>query len=88
VCRELTKRFEEVVRGPLDELAEHFREPPKGEITLVLGEPATERAEADDDEAREAVVALVESGASRRTAADVVSRLTGRPRNELYRRSL
>ena len=88
VCRELTKRFEEVVRGSLDELTEHFREPPKGEITLVLGEPATERAGAGADEAREAVVALVESGASRRTAADVVSRLTGRPRNELYRRSL
>ena len=88
VCRELTKRFEEVVRGPLDELAEHFREPPKGEITLVLGEPANEGSQTDDDDAREAVVALVESGASRRTAADVVSRLTGRPRNELYRRSL
>jgi 16S rRNA (cytidine1402-2'-O)-methyltransferase len=88
VCRELTKRFEEVVRGPLGELAEHFREPPKGEITLVLGEPPTGSAGADDDDAREAVVALVESGASRRTAADVVSRLTGRSRNELYRRSL
>jgi 16S rRNA (cytidine1402-2'-O)-methyltransferase len=88
VCRELTKRFEEVVRGPLGELAERLREPPKGEITLVLGEPAIESAGADDDEAREAVVALVESGASRRTAAEVVSRLTGRPRNDLYRRSL
>ena len=89
VCRELTKRFEEVVRGPLSELAERFSEPPKGEITLVLGEPATESARTDDDdEAREAVVALVESGASRRTAADVVSRLTGRSRNDLYRGSL
>jgi 16S rRNA (cytidine1402-2'-O)-methyltransferase len=88
VCRELTKRFEEVVRGSLVELAAHFREPPKGEITLVLGERTTGDARADDDDAREAVVALVESGASRRTAADVVSRLTGRSRNELYRRSL
>jgi 16S rRNA (cytidine1402-2'-O)-methyltransferase len=88
VCRELTKRFEEVVRGPLGELAERFREPPKGEITLVLGEPARPEAGWDDDEAREAVVALVESGASRRTAAEVVARLTGRPRNQLYRRSL
>jgi 16S rRNA (cytidine1402-2'-O)-methyltransferase len=88
VCRELTKRFEEVVRGPLIQVAERFREPPKGEITLVLGEPATASAGADDEEAREAVVALVESGASRRTAADVVSRLTGRPRNDLYRGSL
>jgi 16S rRNA (cytidine1402-2'-O)-methyltransferase len=88
VCRELTKRFEEVARGSLDELAERFREPPRGEITLVLGEPAEAGAIADDDAARDAVVELVASGAPRRTAADVVARLTGLPRNELYRRSL
>ena len=87
VCRELTKRFEEVVRGTVEELAERFREPPKGEITLVLGGAATGAA-APDDDATEAVVELVAAGASRRTAADVVSRLTGLPRNDLYRRSL
>src|SRR6266700_6230263 len=37
VCRELTKRFEEVVRGPAREVAARFADPPKGEITLVLG---------------------------------------------------
>src|SRR5206468_3944236 len=37
VCRELTKRFEEVARGTAAELAERFAAPPKGEITLVLG---------------------------------------------------
>jgi 16S rRNA (cytidine1402-2'-O)-methyltransferase len=88
VCRELTKRFEEVVRGPLGELAARFREAPKGEITVVLGEPAGPDAGAEDEEAQKAVAALVESGASRRTASEVVARLTGRPRNELYRRSL
>ena len=88
VCRELTKRFEEVVRGPLGELAERFREAPKGEITLVLGEPTDLDVGSEDEEAQKAVVALVESGASRRTASEVVARLTGRPRNELYRRSL
>src|SRR5213593_4647666 len=35
VCRELTKRFEEVVRGPAAEVAERFGEPPKGEIAVV-----------------------------------------------------
>ena len=37
MCRELTKRFEEVVRGSAAEVAARFAEPPKGEITLVLG---------------------------------------------------
>ena len=38
VCRELTKRFEEVIRGTAAEVAARVTEPPKGEITLVLGE--------------------------------------------------
>jgi 16S rRNA (cytidine1402-2'-O)-methyltransferase len=85
VCRELTKRFEEVVRGSAAELAAHFAEPPKGEITLVLG-PATP---ADDaGEAVGAVAELVAAGVPRRRAADVVARLTGASRNELYRRTL
>jgi 16S rRNA (cytidine1402-2'-O)-methyltransferase len=86
VCRELSKRFEEVVRGTAEELAERFTEPPRGEITLVIGASESERG--SDDEARAAVAELVEAGAGRRQAAEVVARLTGRSRNELYRRSL
>jgi 16S rRNA (cytidine1402-2'-O)-methyltransferase len=85
VCRELTKRFEEVVRGSAAELAVHFAEAPKGEITLVLGAGV---AVSDPGEAKEAVADLVAAGAPRRVAADVVARLTGRPLNELYRTSL
>jgi 16S rRNA (cytidine1402-2'-O)-methyltransferase len=85
VCRELTKRFEEVVRGPAVEVAEHFAEAPKGEITLVLGPGAREP---DVESALAAVAELVTAGVPRRRAADVVSRLTGVSRNELYRRTL
>ena len=88
VCRELTKRFEEVLRGPAGELAARFEEPPKGEVTLVLG---AAKAVADEDarsEALAAVVELVEAGMPRRRAADVVSRLTGISRNSLYKESL
>jgi 16S rRNA (cytidine1402-2'-O)-methyltransferase len=85
VCRELTKRFEEVVRGPSAEVSARFAEPPKGEITLVLGPGGEER---DLPAAVEAVAELVAAGVPRRQAADVVSRLTGAGRNELYRRTL
>jgi 16S rRNA (cytidine1402-2'-O)-methyltransferase len=88
VCRELTKRFEEVVRGPLDELAERFAEAPKGEIALVLAAPPKQADEPGDAIAAQAVAELVEAGASRRAAAEVVARLTGAARNDLYRRSL
>ena len=87
VCRELTKAFEEVVRGvPADVLA-RFREPPKGEITLVLS-PAATSSDAQADEAAAAVAELVAAGLTRRDAAELVSRLTSIPRGRLYRRSL
>jgi 16S rRNA (cytidine1402-2'-O)-methyltransferase len=85
VCRELTKRFEEVVRGPAAEVAARFSSPPKGEITLVVG-PG--RGADDSDAAVSAVAELVGEGVSRRSAADIVARLTGASRNELYRRTL
>ncbi len=85
VCRELTKRFEEVVRGSAGELAERFAEAPKGEITLVVTPGA---AVSSADEARAAVAELVDAGTPRRVAADVVARLTDASRNELYRGSL
>lgn len=86
VCRELTKRFEEIARGTAAELAERFAEPPKGEITLVIG-PAPAR-EVDEADALAAVAELVEAGLPRKRAAELVARLTGAARNRLYRGSL
>jgi 16S rRNA (cytidine1402-2'-O)-methyltransferase len=85
VCRELTKRFEEVVRGTAASLAERFADPPKGEVTLVLGPGAgSSRGSA----AAGAVDELVAAGTPRRVAAEVVARLTDVSRNDLYRTSL
>jgi 16S rRNA (cytidine1402-2'-O)-methyltransferase len=87
VCRELTKRFEEVARGTAAELALRFDSPPKGELTLVLG-PATVLDEAASTDALVAVGELVAAGVSRRRAAEIVSGLVGVPRNRLYEESL
>jgi 16S rRNA (cytidine1402-2'-O)-methyltransferase len=89
VCRELTKRFEEVARGSATELAARFSTAPKGEITLVVGAGATAPADAAQAaEALAAVAELVAAGTPRKVAADVVARLTGRARNGLYRGTL
>jgi 16S rRNA (cytidine1402-2'-O)-methyltransferase len=85
VCRELTKAFEEVVRGTAAEVAARFPEPPKGEIVLVLGAAA---ADVDDTAGAAAVAELVSAGVPRRQAADIVARLTGGSRNALFRNSL
>ena len=86
VCRELTKRFEEIARGTAVELAERFSQPPKGEITLVLGPGVG--ATADEASALAAVAELVAAGVPRKQAAEIVSRLTGVARNRLYAQSL
>ena len=85
VCRELTKRFEEVARGTAAELAARYAEAPKGEITLVLGPGSSDPDEAP---ALAAVAELVAAGVSRKQAAELVARLTGSSRNRLYRGSL
>jgi 16S rRNA (cytidine1402-2'-O)-methyltransferase len=88
VCRELTKRFEEVRRGQAAEVAEAYREPPKGEVTLVIGGSHGAAPTQPERLAANTVAELVEAGVPRRRAADIVARLTGGSRNELYRGSL
>jgi len=88
VCRELTKRFEEVSRGTAAELAERFDAPPKGEITLVLGPAAAPGDGVGEERALAAVAELVAAGMPRRRAAELVSDLVGASRNRLYKLSL
>jgi 16S rRNA (cytidine1402-2'-O)-methyltransferase len=84
VARELTKRFETIHRGLLDELLEHFnRELPRGEITVVLG-PALDEGQDDlDDQLRTAMTSQ-----SVKDAAAIVSIATGLPRKTVYARAL
>ena len=84
LCREMTKRFEEVVRGSAAELAERFAAaPPKGEVVLVIG--AAKAGSSDRASAEQAVRELVAAGAKPRPAATVIAGLTGLTANELYR---
>ena len=86
MCRELTKLHEEVARGPLGELARHFRDEVSGEIVVVIA-PAKKMASggADLAFAVDALRRLVQSGARPRAAAQVVAALTGLRPNDLYR---
>ena len=84
VCRELTKLHEEVRRGSAAELSAHYAEHlPRGEIVLVVGASAPERA--GREEALAALRALVADGARARPAAKAIAGLTGIGANELYR---
>jgi 16S rRNA (cytidine1402-2'-O)-methyltransferase len=84
VARELTKRFEEVRRAPLSELAAFYADnPARGEITVVVGPP--EQDDADDLDAK-LQAALKDN--SVKDAAALVAGATGLPRKTVYARAL
>ncbi|MGW4241548.1 16S rRNA (cytidine(1402)-2'-O)-methyltransferase [Nocardia sp. NPDC004722] len=82
VCRELTKTYEEVVRGTLAELAAWAVEGARGEITVVLEGAQPVSAEPADLVAQ--VEALIGSGLRLKDACAEVSAATGASRRELY----
>ena len=86
VARELTKRFEEVRRGPLPELAAHYAVTlARGEITVAVG-PAPEDAASAQDIDEQLNQALAQN--SLKDAAALVAVATGLPRKTVYARAL
>ncbi|MER5636016.1 16S rRNA (cytidine(1402)-2'-O)-methyltransferase [Kitasatospora sp. NPDC002227] len=74
VCRELTKTYEEVKRGPLAELAAWAAEGVKGEITVVVaGAPPAAPAELTPAQMAERVAAREEAGERRKEAIAAVA---------------
>uniref|UniRef100_UPI0025C36406 16S rRNA (cytidine(1402)-2'-O)-methyltransferase n=1 Tax=Brevundimonas sp. UBA7534 TaxID=1946138 RepID=UPI0025C36406 len=86
VARELTKLYEECVRGPLDQLADDPRlDAPKGEIVVVVGPGEAEQAsEAEADAALVEALGRLSTG----DAASEVAKALGLNRKALYRRAL
>ncbi len=88
VARELTKRFEEVRRGALATLAEELvAQPPRGELTVVVGGAPTsppDDAERSLADAVDAVEERVAAGASTRDAVATEARARGLRRRTLY----
>lgn len=88
VARELTKMFEEVRRGSLQELLDHYTQagPPKGEIVIVIGPPLADAgpsADTLDDALRKALKAM-----RVKEAAEAVAAATGLPKRQVYQRAL
>ncbi len=90
VARELTKRYEELRRGTLASLADHYGAAgaPRGEIVVVIeGARAAAAPALSDAEIDGRLAGLLARGTVRDAAAQL-SAETGRPRRELYARAL
>jgi 16S rRNA (cytidine1402-2'-O)-methyltransferase len=86
VCRELTKKFEEILSGTLNELSDICATRGlKGEIVVLIDRKSSENIHESDLEemVREAL-----TGQSLRDAADAVAARTGLPRRQVYQLAL
>ncbi|WP_055498798.1 16S rRNA (cytidine(1402)-2'-O)-methyltransferase [Streptomyces albus] len=85
VCRELTKTYEEVKRGPLGELAQWAAEGVRGEITVVVrGAEAADADEPDAAELARRVAVREEAGERRKEAIAEVAREAGVPKRDVF----
>nr|WP_245434490.1 16S rRNA (cytidine(1402)-2'-O)-methyltransferase [Pseudolabrys taiwanensis] len=87
VCRELTKLHEEVRRGDLAALAQHYAQggETRGEFVVVIAPPVEEEAQDAD------VDAMLRDALARVSVKDAVGEValaTGRPKREVYQRAL
>lgn len=90
-ARELTKKFEEFIRGSISEVSAYFSEQePRGEFTLIVGgrseeEPVEDcETQKDDGQLLLEVTKLIDSGTNKKDAIRMVASKYGIPRREVY----
>lgn len=91
LAREITKTFEETIRGTLGELRDRFAtEEARGEITIVVGGAPAESSAAPEGAVAGSisVAELIDAGLSLKQACVVIAKLTGQSRRDIYQREL
>ena len=85
--REITKRFEETVRGTTVSVRDHFNaNAPRGEFVLILGGAVETETSAEDAFAQGVALAkqLIQEGASTNQAAKEAAQATGLSKRTIY----
>ncbi|MEG1415549.1 MAG: 16S rRNA (cytidine(1402)-2'-O)-methyltransferase [Clostridium sp.] len=95
ICRELTKRYEEVLRLTLSQAIKHFEEvQPKGEFVLILQGLTEEEIEKQKEEKfkdlsiRDHLIQCIDSGMSKKDAIKSVCKERGIHKSEVYKESI
>jgi 16S rRNA (cytidine1402-2'-O)-methyltransferase len=96
-ARELTKKFEEFVRGTLGSLTMHFAQnDPRGEFTLIVG-GQKKKIDLEDEIVKDgleqisledAVITLMETGVAKKDAIKAIAQQRGLPKREVYQATL
>lgn len=88
-ARELTKKFEEFIRGTLESLGTHFSQnDPRGEFTLIVGGQSecqkTELVPETQLSVLDGVAALIATGITKKDAIKTIAQQRGLPKREVY----
>lgn len=85
LVRELTKKYEEVKRGDIEGILEYVkRQKPRGEIVLVIGGKAGEKAQIGESKVKAEVLRLMKKGFSKKEAIKEVARTSSLPKRCVY----
>ncbi len=85
VARELTKLYEEIFRGTLEDALQHFRKQiPRGEFTLVIAGSQPQDEKWDEERVSQAVSRGIETGLAPSRLAGKIAAESGWPRRDIY----
>ena len=82
ISREISKKFEEVYRGTIDDVIEETKDV-KGELVIVIEGNKDKKIYSNDDILEE-INDLIEDGISAMDAIKQLAKKTGKPKNEIY----
>ncbi|KJF27185.1 methyltransferase [Clostridium aceticum] len=95
IARELTKKYEEFIRGRLNEVYQYLQEnPPKGEMVLLCGGISLEEEVRREQETfqhltiREHISSFMEEGLEKKEAIKKVAKLRKIPKSDVYKESI
>lgn len=95
IGRELTKRYEEFIRGNIEELIEHFKtHQPKGEIVLLCEgvdleeEALKEQEKLEEMTIKEHIILIMKSGVDKKSAIKEVAKLRNIPKRDVYKQAI
>lgn len=94
-CRELTKLHEEIIRGTIEEVINHFlNNTPKGEFVLILEGKTKEEIEIEKKSQwenlsiEEHIIKYINSGENKKNAMKLVAKDRGISKSDVYKHSL
>jgi len=83
LCREITKKFEEIVSADLGSLVRKFKESPKGECVIVIAPAETSGSSLDDEVLTRALQQMKNAGMSSKDVVEVLQSITDLPKNKI-----